>query len=392
MGVDKCKFRVLKYDRLTSARAGILEINRYKIKTPALWLGHNLNLDVLPWTYKAIKPAGLFLNAYHIINKPVYRKRVKIEGIRRLLKYNGPIFIDSGGFLFQNSKDMTINPDTIIDLYKQLKPEIGAVLDHPLNPLSSAKDNSKRWATTLRNLKIMLRIKNKIVIMPILHCYDLTNIEKICGQIKKIIPKPKVIGVGSLVPLLKGSYTGNRFFYDFRGQTSQHLKFVLKLLKRVRQEFPNSFLHVFGVGSISTMMLMFSLGVDSVDSVGWRLKAAYGAIQLPGTSDRFLKKRKIADRKRRTLTNNDKEILKKCKCPICCRYNRNSFSNLRKRLENSFESRALHNSYIFTKEINSLRDKINQGVADSFIFQSLRNIPKYFSIFKYLYNENSRGS
>ena len=50
------------------------------------------------------------------------------------------------------------------------------------------------------------------------------------------------------------------------------------------------------------MHLMFALGVDSLDSIGWRLKAGYGAVQLPGFGDRFTGDKL---RKKRTLLKDD---------------------------------------------------------------------------------------
>lgn len=101
---------------------------------------------------------------------------------------------------------------------------------------------------------------------------------------------------------------------------------MINAISIIRKEFPDSFLHVFGVGSVSTMHLMFSLGVDSVDSMSWRMKAAYGAIQLPGIGDRFISPKNS----RKKLM--EEHLLSKCECPICVN---KSLKERKKALDNS---------------------------------------------------------
>ncbi|MEM3433315.1 MAG: hypothetical protein QXP27_03965 [Candidatus Methanomethyliaceae archaeon] len=132
-------------------------------------------------------------------------------------------------------------------------------------------------------------------------------------------------------------------------------------------------MHVFGVGGTTTMHLMFALGVDSLDSVGWRLKAGYGAIQLPGLGDRFTG---THCRKGRTLLLEDegaKEALAECQCPVC-----RECKTLESRLialERSFNNRALHNAWVFVNEANAFRHQVETGCVESFISQRLQHSP-----------------
>lgn len=48
----------------------------------------------------------------------------------------------------------------------------------------------------------MLENSHDIVLMPVVHGYTLKEIKRACAEIKDIID-PKVVGVGSLVPILK---------------------------------------------------------------------------------------------------------------------------------------------------------------------------------------------
>ena len=67
---------------------------------------------------------------------------------------------------------------------------------------------------------------------------------------------------------------------------------VLAGLRQVRQEFDRQHhkLHVFGIGGTATLHLAMLLGMDSVDSSGWRNRAARGVVQLVGSGDRVVAK------------------------------------------------------------------------------------------------------
>jgi len=121
------------------------------------------------------------------------------------------------------------------------------------------------------------------------------------------------------------------------------------------------------------MHLMFALGVDSLDSIGWRLKAGYGAVQLPGLGDRFTGTR---HRKSRTLLIDDgkaKEALLECRCPVCCEYT--TLEERLQALDSSFNNRALHNAWVFVREVNAFRERVKTGSVESFVSQSLQHSP-----------------
>jgi tRNA-guanine family transglycosylase len=154
-------------------------------------------------------------------------------------------------------------------------------------------------------------------------------------------------------------------------QSSRHL--ALEIIKTVRAEFPETFLHVFGVGGTTTMHLMFALGVDSLDSIGWRLKAGYGAVQLPGLGDRFTGNR---HRKSRTLLIEDekaKEALLGCKCPVCCDHT--ALGERLQALDRSFNNRALHNAWVFVQEVSAFRERVKADSVESFVSQRLQHSP-----------------
>ena len=120
---------------------------------------------------------------------------------------------------------------------------------------------------------------------------------------------------------------------------------VLEALVHVRGAFRRKRLHVFGIGGTATLHLAALLGIDSVDSSGWRNRAARGIVQLPGRGDRL-----VADlgkwRGRRPDEAEWRE-LERCPCPACRAGGRAALTA--QKLE-GFSHRATHNLHVLLQE------------------------------------------
>lgn len=358
-------FKVEYYDSKTNARLGILKINGKKLTTPTLWLGSLINTHPFPWKY--FKVDNIMVNSYEILTNGIQKQKLnRNQKIHDILDMKGLVMMDSGGFQLQKANNLEISPVKILEIYKEMKPDLAVVLDHPLTTsFSEIKENHERWRKTLKNTEFMLNNCKKIHLVPVVHGYTVEDIRKACKEIKEIA-NPNIIGIGSLVPVIKPWRSSS--ISRLNGVDSK--SFMINAIRIVREEFPDAMLHVFGVGSVSTMHCMFSLGVDSVDSIGWRMKAAYGAIQLPGIGDRFISPKK----KRRKLSKKEEEILKKCNCPIC---NGKTLKERKQALDNKFSStfynRAIHNAWIFYQENILAKKMIKRGEYYNFIKCRLDN-------------------
>lgn len=365
---------------LSLHRSKHVKLGHWEIHTPILWLGHDLSHQVRVWTQLESCP-GVLMNIYQLLIRPRMRKRAISEGLQAFLQYDGPVFLDSGGFSFQQNGKCAGDPVEMLKLYQELQPQIGAILDVPLNPSASKQSNHERWQLTLSNTTLMFRHNSDFVLAPVLHSYDLKSIEKRHAELRRIIPNPKVLCIGSLVPLLKGSFVRSRFINKRSDKPLeiQRWQFIAHLILSLRQLCGESILHVFGVGSLSTMYLLFLLGVDSVDSVSWRLKAGFGAIQLPGVADRFLVNKRQNNRTRRLLESEDLEVLKECQCPVC---NGLDLDRRIEHLSKSFNARAVHNAYTFISETDRLREESKRGQILSYVEKRLQRMRKYSIILK----------
>jgi tRNA-guanine family transglycosylase len=297
-----------------------------KFEVPFLWFTQSVRGYPRPWYF--FKIDGLMLNAYEIIRNKSLVNHIKNEGIHKYIKFNDLITMDSGGFLFMKRGEISITPEEIMNLYEESKPNFGVILDYPLTPNLPRDIMEKRLLKTIENIKRMLEVRRSTnpEIIPVIHGYD---VEIIKYYVKKLqeVGEFNIYGIGSLVPSV----------FNTKGIGGIHN--VIKIVSFVRTLLPDKILHVFGVGSSITMHLMFYIGADSIDTTSWRIKAAFGAIQLPGVGDRHITPRK-RHKHYPTLSREEQKILDECECPACKREGLEG-------LIRSFTLRALHNAWVY---------------------------------------------
>jgi hypothetical protein len=131
---------------------------------------------------------------------------------------------------------------------------------------------------------------------------------------------------------------------------------VLDALRRVRQSFPDKQLHVFGIGGTATLHLAALLGMDSVDSSGWRNRAARGIVQLPGSGDRTIAK--MGNWRGREPSEKELESLVRCQCPACLAHGP---EGLKAKQLAGFCNRATHNLYVLLKEADEIERRLEAG-------------------------------
>jgi 7-cyano-7-deazaguanine tRNA-ribosyltransferase len=336
-------------------------------ETPLLFLSQIVNGSPKPWEY--FKIDGLMVNAYEILHEERAKENIEEKGIHGHLGYSGSVAMDSGGFLFMRKKSLDISPRAILDLYESSEPDLGVVLDHPLEPGLSILERKKRQLKTLENTEFMMRSRTdqNPELVPVIHGYSSQTVGWYVRALSKI-GDFKTYGIGSLVPSV------------FNAKGIGGIYNVLRIVSYVRKLLPEKKIHVFGVGSTLTMHLMFYAGADSVDSSGWRTKAAFGAIQLSGMGDRYITQRK-RNKHYRDLSESDKKTLANCRCPVCREEGL-------ERLRISFKARALHNSWIFQKEIEKTRRLVRREMYENYAEEVLSNSPfsRAFAFAKHMRN------
>jgi 7-cyano-7-deazaguanine tRNA-ribosyltransferase len=317
-----------------------------RFQYPFLWLGSPVKNKVKPWTRFNID--GLVVNAFDIIKKSRVESAIRQQTIKAFLNFRGPVMIDSGGYLFMKSKELHVDLAGLVDLYEQAKPDFCVVMDHPLDATSTKTEIRKRQVTTLRNTERMVRLRstNNPTLIPVIHGFDPESVDWYLDKLERI-GEFEIYGIGSLVPSV------------FSSNGAGGIKNVIQIVSHVRKRLSSKRIHVFGVGSTLTMHLMYYCGADMVDSSGWRLKAAYGAVQMLGTGDRWITGHHRHKRYPQ-LSAQEKTILEMCTCPACKGY---GFSGLR----SSFTLRAIHNAWVYQKEVEIAKRLVNKSSYENYL-------------------------
>ena len=131
---------------------------------------------------------------------------------------------------------------------------------------------------------------------------------------------------------------------------------VLDTLIHVRRTFADKQVHVFGIGGTATLHLAALLGVDSVDSSGWRNRAARGIVQLPGSGDRMVAE--LGSWRGRRLSIEEQGILLNCPCPACVL---NGLGGLAASRIEGFCNRATHNLWVLLEEARWVEEHVAGG-------------------------------
>jgi hypothetical protein len=106
----------------------------------------------------------------------------------------------------------------------------------------------------------------------------------------------------------------------------------------------------------ATLHLTALLGINSVDSSGWRNRAARGIIQLPGSGERLVAD--LGNWRGREPSRAEWKSLRACSCPACRAY---GVKGLKADKQHGFCCRATHNLWVLLEENTWLERQIAAG-------------------------------
>jgi tRNA-guanine family transglycosylase len=143
---------------------------------------------------------------------------------------------------------------------------------------------------------------------------------------------------------------------------------ILDGLFHVRQVFRDKQIHVFGIGGTATLHLAALLEMDSVDSSGWRNRAARGIVQLPGSGDRAVAE--LGSWEGRRPSEEEWGKLESCQCPACQKF---GITGLKADKIFGFCNRATHNLWVLLEENRRLQRRLKKGTYDKWYESHLDN-------------------
>ena len=262
---------------------------------------------------------------------PTQMEKARKQGLRKYLGVppNISVYLDNGAFYFLRTGDEA-QRKTYQDFVAKAKPDWYPMAFDviPTPQMSDARQRQCFDKTMAAN-----RAYTQDGYVPVIHVGRMLN-----HYIKAIVRNPKLaakdrIALGGIVPNL------------LRAPKALSYSTILENLLHVRTTFQHKAVHIFGIGGTATLHLAALLDINSVDSSGWRNRAARGIVQLPGSGDRVVSN--LGKWRGRSPSKEEWEKLRRCRCPACLA---NGTRGLMASGLGGFCNRATHNLWILIEE------------------------------------------
>lgn len=273
-----------------------------------------------------------------------YRSRleaVRKTGLRKYLKIpkDVQVFLDNGAF-HTLTKGLEFKSKEYRDFVKDAKPDWYPIpVEHIPHPSMKKSAQEKLYKATM----VYNHRYAKDGYVPVVHAGAFLS--EFLDGVEQISSKKKVkrLGLGAMVPFL------------LRGKGADGRTQVVDDIMKVRRRLPDVKIHGFGIGGTATLHIAAILGLDSVDSAGWRNRAARGIIQLRGTGDRVVAE--FGKWRGRALSLKERKTLEDCGCPSCL----GGPNALEQGGLKGFASRAVHNLWVLNEELQEIEHRLESS-------------------------------
>jgi len=277
---------------------------------------------------------------------PARRRQAINQGLREYLGIPEgiKIYLDNGAFYFLNRGGETPNKE-YEEFVTQAKPDWWPI---PQDFIPIPKMTREEQWKCFQQTMAVNRAYHQDGYIPVIHISQFLDEYLVAIQACEHLSAKPAIALGGIVPnLLRAS------------KAMSHPK-ILGSLKHVRKAFTDKELHVFGIEGTSTLHLASLLGIDSVDSSGWRNRAARGIVQLPGSGDRIIAN--LGNWRGREPSEDEWQVLASCCCPACQQF---GLEGLRAGGIVGFCNRATHNLWVLLEEAIEIQIRLYERHLDN---------------------------
>lgn len=273
---------------------------------------------------------------------PVQRRKAAEQGLHAYLGVDPSVrvYLDNGAFSFLRASEEVPREDYAA-FVRDAKPDWYAI---PQDYIPTPRMTDDEQLDCLRRTMAMNRRYSHDGYVPVIHVSR--RLDRYIAELReddRLWRKP-VVGLGAIVPNL------------LRSPKAMSGTDVLATLRSARRELADKRLHVFGLGGTATIHIAALLGVDSVDSSGWRNRAARGIVQLPGRGDRMVAD--LGTWRGREPDAAEEKVLAACACPSCRAFGP---EGLRGRQLAGFCHRAAHNLWVLVQEAELIAARLDDG-------------------------------
>jgi 7-cyano-7-deazaguanine tRNA-ribosyltransferase len=332
-------FELLERD--ACGRIGEFTVGKHKITTPTIAIVINPNRQTIPLDImKKIGVELIITNSYIIHRKEETRKIFSKQGLHKTLKWDGPIYTDSGTFQMFSRALKDLPNKQIINFQKKMGSDIITPVDLFTIPKEDLKTAKRKLTETIKRIKEAKRLTNGNFVCPIQGGRHIELRKQACKKLSKI--EPLVYAIGGLVPYMAQ--------YRFSK--------LAEIITTCKQTLPAHVpIHAFGAGHPMVFAFLTALGCDLFDSAMYSLAAQRGAyLTVNGT-----------------LTAKDlKEF--PCTCPACSCSTVKEFKSSSLYAQEKFLT--LHNLYVTIGEIRTIREAIRNDRLWELVQQRARAHPK----------------
>jgi 7-cyano-7-deazaguanine tRNA-ribosyltransferase len=273
---------------------------------------------------------------------PAQRRRSMEQGIHASLGIprNVKVYLDNGAFYF-SARDEEVPIEDYEEFVEEARPNWCPIPRDFIPTPDMTIDEQRRCLN--RTMRVNRNYQHNGYV-PVAHISRVLRdyVLRIKGH--EQLSAKKAIALGAIVPNL------------LRAPKALSHKEILDSLKQFRSDFAGKKIHVFGIGGTATIHIARLLKMDSVDSSGWRNRAARGIIQLPGCGERMIAE--LGSWRGRTLSPKELAILRKCLCPAC---QSEGIRGLKATGVRGFRNRATHNLWTLLEEVKWVDDHLAAG-------------------------------
>lgn len=252
------------------------------------------------------------------------------------------LFLDNGAFT-ANMQGLRLKAERVMQIQETLLPDKTIPLDFPFRAGMPTKQMKNRWQKTRANI-IVWQDSTKLGkrLVPALHAWNKKSLENNVRWLQKHVDSD-FLALGSLVSARFAEFGG---FFGDRTPTRDLIDMLSLAIKSVQQN-SDFRVHLMGFGSSPLMLhLGYYLGVASTDSSGYRRKAAYGKIILPGMGERYVGDGSATFGCQRNFFDGQREsdlsMWEKCGCQVC-------ITN-KDLIMTDWKARAIHNEFVMKEE------------------------------------------
>jgi len=381
-------FKVLKKDKKTRARLGLISTSHGKIETP-YFVPVATSATVRALDSEDLEKLGAqcaLANTYHLYLRPGEDIIKKAGGLRGFMNLNKPFFTDSGGFqAFSLGYGMEHNINKLGNIFPQgkttdEKKEKLAHIDDKGVTFRSVYDGSKHFLDAKRSMEIQSNLGSDII-MAFDECTsplsdrDYTRIAMMRTHkwaklsLKYKDKKQRLYGIiqGGWFKDLRMESTGFISALPFDGiaiggSLGHSKKDMHTILDWVIPELDERPRHLLGIGDIDDIFECVERGIDTFDCVAPTRIARRGNLYIRPESGGRLKNKFRINIKAAACKKQLFPIDRNCSCSTCKKYTRAYLRHLCSINEFTyFRLASIHNIHFMLSLMEDIRKSIRKG-------------------------------